>query len=121
MAAWDAVFSFIRTVIGAPAPSQRTEAIVLNRWTANTMGPIDACAFIRQAFGVLYRHLSAVDLKKRRFTWEFAFDFERLMLAFRDAGLRYGQRILRFHNSRHYSGAHRTPSLKRRARSGPSL
>ena len=27
------------------------------------------------------------------------------MLAFRDAVLRYGQRILRFHNARHCSGA----------------
>ena len=107
---WDAVFSFIRTVLGAPAPQRRTEAIVLNRWSANKIGPIDACAVIRHAFGVLYCGLSAVDLKNRRFVWEFA--FERLMLAFQNAVLRYGQRILRFHNSRHYSGAQDTVPLE---------
>ena len=107
---WDAVFSFIRTVLGAPTPQRRTEAIVLNRWSANTIGPVEACAFIRHAFGVLYCALSAVDLKNRRFVWEFA--FERLMLAFQNAVLRYGQRILRFHNSRHYSGAQDTVPLE---------
>ena len=58
----------------------------------------------------MYCGLSAVDLKNRRFIWEFA--FERLMLAFQNAVLRYGQRILRFHNSRHYSGAQDTVPLE---------
>ena len=70
---WDRVFTFTRTVLGCPDPSSRQQAIVLNRWTRKELGPEDARALIRHAFGRFYRDFSMVDTHDKpliiEYTW----------------------------------------------------
>ena len=89
---------FIRNVLKAPDPKRRTEATILNRWTRDGIGPIDACAFLRHVYGCFYRDFTLVDTAGRQFTP--IYTFERLLHNFRSAVLRYGEGIRRFHTRR---------------------
>jgi len=73
MSEGDKAFTFTRTVLGCPGPKNRQEAIVLNRWARNELGPEDARALIRHAFGRFYRDFSMVDTHDKplvtEYTW----------------------------------------------------
>ena len=58
---WDEVFKFCSRVLNAPTPGDRERAIIFNQWTATTLGPTMACAFIRHAYGNMYHDFSLAD------------------------------------------------------------
>ena len=64
---WDKVFHFICLVTNAPPPQYRVQAIIFNMWTRDTLGPIEARAIIRHAYGCFYNDFSNVDLQGKRF------------------------------------------------------
>ena len=63
---WDTIFLFLAS-IDIPPPTNRTEAILFNLWETDILGPIEARATIRHAFGEIYRRFALVDLAKLRF------------------------------------------------------
>ena len=71
-------------------------------WTRDTLGPIEARAIIRHAYGCFYNDFSNVDLQGKRFVPQLT--YHRFLRGFRSAVLRYGEGIRRFHLSRRYSG-----------------
>ena len=100
---WDEVFKFCSRVLNAPTPGDRERAIIFNQWTAATLGPTMACAFIRHAYGNMYHDFSLADpdTQGRDFNW--VFTFAKTLRRFRSAVNRYGESIRRFHISRRYS------------------
>ena len=93
--------NFASNVLHAPPPSDRERAIIFNQWTATTLGPPAACAFIRHAYGNMYHDFSLVDTQGKDFNW--IFTFAKTLRRFRSAVNRYGESIRRFHISRRYS------------------
>ena len=104
---WDKVFKFITEVLGTPPPSQRPGAIILNRWTKDELGPTEACAFIRHAFQSFYTDFTRVEKEGLRFFPALA--FERAILSFRSAVLRYGQSLKKFQVSRKFTSLKEAP------------
>ena len=62
------------------------------------IGPSIECAIMRHAFGCLYRDLTLVDTAKSNLIYQRT--FLRMVKTFRNAVIRYGERIKRFHAAR---------------------
>ena len=68
---------------------------------ANRIGSTAACAFVRHAYGVMYRDFSLVDTAGHRFVP--VETFRRAVYSFRDAVFRYGESIRRFKIKRRFT------------------
>ena len=84
----------IRDVLGVRNPTNRHEAIILNFWKPGTVGDTAACAFIRHAYGNMYRAFTFVDTLGAAFNWKIT--FARTLRRFRAAVHRYGVSIKHF-------------------------
>jgi hypothetical protein len=98
---WKLVFNFIADVLKAGRPTMQKEAILFNMWAKNTLGSEAANAFIRHAFGVFYAAFTKVETEDRIFAPPLV--FERTIINYRNAALRYGVTIKRFHAKRRHS------------------
>ena len=94
--------------------THRTKAIIFGQWTQTELGPEDARAFLRHAYGEFYHDFSNVDLKDHTFVWQYT--YRNALLAFRDAALRYAHRIKVLHATRIYSTLPETTPLEARER-----
>ena len=72
--------------------------MVLNRWGRDKIGQPFECAIMRHAFGCLYRDLTLMDTAQSNFVHQRT--FLRMIKNFRNAVMRYGERIRRFHAAR---------------------
>ena len=64
---------FTRTVLQAPDAPRTTNAIIFGQWTQTDLGPEDARAFLRHAYGQFYHDFSNVDLKDHTFVWQYTY------------------------------------------------
>ena len=72
---------FTRAVLQAPDAPNATKAIIFGQWTQTELGPEDARAFLRHAYGEFYPHdFSNVDLKDHTFVWQYT--YRNALLAF---------------------------------------
>ena len=88
---WNKVFHFIRTVLHCPDPALRDQAIILNRWKRDDVGPPEACACIRHAVGAFYRDFTLIDTLNKPFNPSKT--FHRAVSSFHKAVVRYGVTI----------------------------
>ena len=105
---------FTRVVLQAPDAPNVTKAIIFGQWTQTELGPEDARAFLRHAYGQFYHDFSNVDLKDHTFVWQYT--YRNALLSFRDAALRYAHRIKVLHATRTYSTLPETTPLEARER-----
>ena len=98
---WSAVWSLLHA-IGCSHPPPIDQGVVLNRWGADKLGTPVECAILRHAYGCLYRDLSLVDTLNMKFVYQRT--FLSMVTNFRNAVMRYGERIRRFHAMRCFSG-----------------
>ena len=98
---WDAIFGFMRAVMHARAPPIREKAIIFNEWKSGEIGPPDACALIRHAYGQMYRDFTLVDTLGRPFNWKVT--FARTLRRFRSAVHRYAVSIRHFRAHRRFT------------------
>ena len=73
---WTSCFTFIQHTAGHPLPFHRKKAIVLGQWgptPTDPLGPEDARAFLRHAFGAMYHDFANVDLKNIPFNCDHAY------------------------------------------------
>ena len=103
--------TFTRVVLQAPQAPNVTKAIIFGQWSQTELGPEDACAFLRHAYGKFYHDFSNVDLKDHTFVWQYT--YRDALLAFRDAALRYTHRIKVLHATCTYSTLPETTPLRR--------
>ena len=95
---WRACIKFTTDVLHHDPPLDSRNAIIFGVWSSGKLGPPDARAFLRHAYGQFYHDFSNVDLKHTHFTWQLT--FYNAILSFRDAVLRYAVRLHRLHTSR---------------------
>jgi len=105
---------FTREVLQAPYTPRPDKAIAFGQWTQTELGPEDARAFLRHAYGQFYHDFSNVDLKDHKFVWQYT--YRDALLTFRDAALRYAHRIKVLHATRIYSTLPETTPLEARER-----
>jgi hypothetical protein len=100
-----------REVLNAPPTPRTDKAITFGQWTQTKLGPEDARAFLRHAYGQFYHvhDFSNVDLKDHTFVWQYT--YRNALLSFRDAALRYAHRIKILHATRIYSTLPKTTPL----------
>ena len=85
----------------ARAPPIREKAIISNEWKSGEIGPPDACAIIRHAYGQMYRDFTLVDTLGRPFNWKVT--FARTLRRFRSAVHRYAVSIRHFRAHRRFT------------------
>jgi hypothetical protein len=98
---WKACMKFTREVLKAPNSPNVARAIILGLWTPTELGPEDARAFLRHAFGAFYKDFAKVDILKTPFVWEAT--FLRAILSFQNAIGRRAQQIRYQYIRRTYS------------------
>ena len=106
--------TFTLEVLKAPYTPRPDKAIAFGQWTQTELGPEDARAFLRHAYGQFYHDFSNVDLKDHTFDWRYT--YRDALLTFRDAALRYAHRIKVLHATRTYSTLPETTPQEARER-----
>ena len=101
---WNSCFRFTQRILGHPPPFHRKKAIILGQWgptSADPLGPEDARAFLRHAFGAMYHDFANVDLKDIPFDCDHA--YYSTLLSFQKAVLRKGHGFTLLYNTRFYT------------------
>jgi hypothetical protein len=98
---WKACMHFCYTALSAPRTPDIAKAIILGLWKDDELGPEDARAFLRHAYGVFYDEFSVTDINSTPFVWQKV--FRDALLSFRDAAFRRAQTIRRQFIHRVYS------------------
>lgn len=90
-------------------------AIVLNIFNTRQelLGSVEACAFVRHAFGCFYRDFAQVDLGDRAFIP--VYTFSDLMENYKKAVMAYGETLRLFKTHRNYTGPNRKKHIPQEA------
>ena len=82
---------FCTQALEAPPPTKPEVAIIFGQWKPNEMGPVDAVAFLRHAFGTLYSAFVQVETNDRK--WAKVLVFATAVENFVTAALRMTKRM----------------------------
>ena len=102
---WKACIHFTTSILGAPQPHSMYLAIIFGQWRRSDdpepLGPEDARAFLRHAFGVFFHDFCNVTHKKIPLKLEST--YLRSVTSFRNAVLRRGQSFAALYANRCYT------------------
>ena len=97
---------FVTNVLQISAPRNQTLAIIFNLWGRDTLGPVDARALIRHAFGRYYADSVAVAMQtKTNFSWQYT--YRGALRNLEHAVRRYGQSVRLFTTWRQHTSRKR--------------
>ena len=103
---WSHIFDFCTTVLGTATPTNQTTAIIFNLWDRNNLGPVEARALVRHAFGRYYADSVAVAMKtKTNFSWQYT--YRGALRNLEHAVRRYGQSVRLFTTWRQHTSRKR--------------
>ena len=97
---WNAVTSFLYTVLNTPH-EQYTHKIIILNISRGKLISTEACAFVRHALNHFYRTFAMVDTHGATFVWKRIFN--NTMMGFRNAVLTWALTLRIFRAIRHYS------------------
>ena len=98
---WRACLYFTKQVLHALRPESETHALIFGVWKKNELGPEDARAFLRHAFGTFYRDFADVDMKQQKIIWQCT--FHNALKSLESAVLRRARQIRLQYVNRKYS------------------